>query len=335
MANVSDDLIHEAFGWIARATEDDFSDNEKVQLETWLDSDPSHRTAFELAEITWNKVEQIPKAEYSATWFDEGSSRPSSIKSIPVFSWRTLVLLGLPTGVAAGLAVLYFSLDGTENIREPTYYETQVAQTEDIKLPDGTRVTLGAETKLGVVLTESLRHVSLEYGEAYFEVYPEAIRPFTVGSGFANVSVLGTSFEVSVSEDSTKVAVSDGTVSVDLSAVGTGRKTTSTVPVNAGQLVKATRQGISPVKPIDPEAIGAWRRGELYYVSTPLSEILSDVDRYYPGDIRILDQSIQSMTLSLTFEAGDTDGLLETLESALPIRIRRLADGTVLVERER
>ena len=335
MANVSNELIHEAFGWIARATEDDFSDNEKAQLETWLDSDPSHRTAFELAEMTWNKVGQIPKAEYSATWFDEGSTCPSNIKSAPVFSWRTLVVLGLPTGLAAGLAVLYFSLDGIKNAREPTYYQTQVAQTEVLELPDGTRVTLGAETKLGVAITENLRRVSLEQGEAFFEVYPEASRPFTVESDFANVSVLGTAFEVSVSEDSTKVAVSDGTVSVDLSAVGTESKTASTVPVSAGQLVTATQEGISPVKPIDPEAIGTWRRGELYYVSTPLSEILSDVDRYYPGDIRILDQSIQSMTLSLTFEAGDTEGLLETLEAALPIRMRRLADGTVLVERER
>ena len=62
-----------------------------------------------------------------------------------------------------------------------------------------------------------------------------------------------------------------------------------------------------------------------------MSEIISDADRYYAGTIDVLDPTLGNLTLSLVLDAGDTEALLETLEAALPIRVHRLDDGTILL----
>lgn len=335
MADESDKLIEEAFEWIARASANDFSARERAQLDAWLNSDPSHRTAYELAEMTWDKVDQIPKSEYSPHWFDEiprpAADSGSQLRGFLAFL-RSRQLLAT-TGVAAA-AIAAFALvrvDPRDSL-EPAYYQSMVAQTTEVRLRDGSAVTLGADSKIRVVFTEKTRSITLEQGEAFFDVTPDAKRPFTVNSKWLTVTVLGTKFEVSRTASAAHVAVSDGTVSVEKATKSTGEsvEVPSTV-ITKGQRVTGDDSGLSSVGSIEIDAISAWRRGELVYVSTPLSEILFDADRYYTGKIEIMDNSVGAMTVSLIHEAGDTNGLLDILETALPIRISRLVDGTILV----
>lgn len=66
-----------------------------------------------------------------------------------------------------------------------------------LTLSDGTRVWLNTESQLRypVQFTGERRTVYL-VGEAYFDVHPDASHPFTVISGPAEVTVLGTSFNL-------------------------------------------------------------------------------------------------------------------------------------------
>ena len=339
MADVSDDLINEAFEWIARSSDDDFSAFEQAQLDAWLDRDPAHRTAFELAKMTWDKVEQIPKSEYSADWFKEildleaqeheSFSRPLR----PFLSPRRLLLV--TAAVAVTTALLVFIRPAPNETIQPTYYRSEVAKTTDVRLSDGSVVTLGAESRISVVFTDDSRQIVLERGEAFFDVISAPNQPFVVTSDWVTVTVVGTTFEISQTPDSTIIAVLEGVVSVEAGKTPVSDEPAAVKKLTSGQQVKGTLAGLSDIRAVDTEAVGAWRRGELVYVSAPLSEILADADRYYPGTIEIMDRGVESLTLSLIVEAKDTDGLLNTLESALPIRVNRLNDGTVLIGSDR
>lgn len=118
-------------------------------------------------------------------------------------------------------------------------------------LPDGTRATLRPRTELRIAAAEP-PSLSLERGEAFFEVIPGAGRKFSVLTADARVQVTGTQFSVKRS-DHTEVYVSSGEV-----RVGNDK---GEVSVAAGNATSA-RKGAVPAKPkaLDADRANAWRR---------------------------------------------------------------------------
>jgi hypothetical protein len=118
-------------------------------------------------------------------------------------------------------------------------------------LPDGTRATLRPRSELRI-LAATPPSLSLERGEAFFEVIPGAGRKFSVVTPDARVQVTGTQFSVK-RNGHTEVFVSSGEVRVanDKGEVG----------VPAGSATSA-KKGAAPAKPrvVDADRATAWRR---------------------------------------------------------------------------
>jgi ferric-dicitrate binding protein FerR (iron transport regulator) len=118
-------------------------------------------------------------------------------------------------------------------------------------LPDGTRTTLRPRSELRI-LASAPPSLSLEKGEAFFDVIPAASRQFSVVTPDARVQVTGTQFSVKRS-DHTEIYVSAGEVHVS--------NEKGDVKVPAGNATSA-RKGASPAKPraVDVDRASAWRR---------------------------------------------------------------------------
>lgn len=331
---VSDALMDEAMEWFVRCTLDESEASDRQRLELWLQRDEAHRAAYELADLHWQKLAQLPRSQCSPEWFAPHAAASPVPKSAPVNAGgvRWWVRPWRWGSVAAAAAVFAAILTvGKPDPSPPTVlHTTQVAEVKSLTLDDGTALTLGAETALEVTYTPTRREVTLTKGEVFFDVASNPKRPFTVSGAGLSIFVVGTSFEVSRSASSIDVAVVEGIVSVAITSKPSGE---SSLRLTHAQRVKASGGVLSSIEPVGVDAIGAWREGELAYVSAPLSEILSDADRYYDGDVVLMDASLADLSLSLILDAGDIEGLLNTLESALPLRISRLQDGTILVAR--
>lgn len=337
MAKKSEDTIEIAFDWIVRSSADDFQAWEQERMDAWLDQDIEHRTAFELAQLTWMKIEEAPKSAFENPWFEPPDTMNIATGSPVQQVFGSLLGAGglIAAGIAAAATVLLFVQSGTEIVPEPDLYITSVGETSEIFLDDGSSVVLGADSQISVSYSADARRISLARGEALFEVAPDIDRPFSVSGGWVDVTVTGTSFEVSRTAFSTAIAVKEGTIAVSPRIVaGSVDGLERQIMMTAGQQISATNSGTSAITNIDIESIGSWRDGQLIYVSASLTEILSDADRYYAGGIQIMDPKIQSLSLSLIHDADDTEGLLEFLEQALPIRTSRLSDGTIVVTGE-
>jgi ferric-dicitrate binding protein FerR (iron transport regulator) len=118
-------------------------------------------------------------------------------------------------------------------------------------LPDGTRATLRPRSELRI-LAAAPPSLSLDKGEAFFEVIPGAGRRFSVVTPDARVEVTGTQFAVKRA-DHTEVYVSSGEVAV------ANDKGEVTLP--AGTATSA-RRGAAPGRPrvVDTDRANAWRR---------------------------------------------------------------------------
>lgn len=108
----------------------------------------------------------------------------------------------LASAIAASVIVvfLFIQLNKSNSVAKRfalNEVTTKKGSTSNIKLPDGTEVWLNADSKL--VYDENFgaknREVKL-IGEAYFDVTHDALHPFIIHTGKADIKVLGTAFNV-------------------------------------------------------------------------------------------------------------------------------------------
>lgn len=144
-----------------------------------------------------------------------------------------------------------------------------------LPLPDGTMVYLhpGAKIAYPNRFTGHQREVQFA-GEAYFQVAHDAERPFVVTTPQGDVRAYGTEFNVkTTSSDVTEVVLVEGRVGV----MNKGGKELLMAP--GQKCTISDRQCL--LSAANTEPYESWRDGYFHFEETPLSDILSELGRYY------------------------------------------------------
>jgi ferric-dicitrate binding protein FerR (iron transport regulator) len=157
-----------------------------------------------------------------------------------------------------------------------------------VSLPDGSKVYLNRNSEFTYKSNfgKHGRNVNLT-GEAFFEISPDATKPFIIDAGKAQVKVVGTTFNVITNNSESavevfvktgKVLVSDElgsqTIQLDPGYVGTMNSNTSGKKINE-----------------NPNYI-SWKTGYLDYNGQKLSIVFNDLKRVYNMEIVADDPSI-------------------------------------------
>ncbi len=243
-------------------------------------------------------------------------SRRSLIASV---AGAIVVALGLAVGVE-----LTRSFNGHANdVASSNEYTVRTGERATITLVDGTRVTLGPQSRLRYLPTfnRQERVVQLE-GMGFFEVVHDPRRPFTVRTGTAVVQELGTSFSVnSYADDSVvRVVVADGRVVV---------RSPSAPPSSGTTLVRGDVGTIDPGglaavnRPGDVSDALAWTTGRLVFNDMPLRDVARMVSRWYAVDIVLKSPSLERRRVTAAFETESIDDVLSQLAEILRIRYSR------------
>lgn len=153
----------------------------------------------------------------------------------------------------------------------------------DITLADGSRVWLNAGSSLTypVAFTGKERNVQFT-GEAYFEISPDAVRPFTVTrtGDDVRIKVLGTRFNVNAYDDETalKVTLLEGSVRVDK-----GKNRSLLTP---GQQLQVKEDKSKIIKEIDIDEVMAWKNEKFRFSEkTDIEMIMRQIARWYDLDV--------------------------------------------------
>src|SRR6202034_3567232 len=122
---------------------------------------------------------------------------------------------------AASLAFLTFATtwfflfsDWASPMKPERYYVTVPGVRQEFALPDGSRITLGGDTKLVVRFAANVRTIKLDHGEAFFRVQHDPQRPFVVHAAGGTTTAVGTAFEVRQYANRVQVWVREGAVEV-------------------------------------------------------------------------------------------------------------------------
>lgn len=176
-----------------------------------------------------------------------------------------------------------------EETTEVVYNKLEVPRGGEcmIKLDDGTKVWVNAETKLKypVTFVGDRREVVLE-GEAFFDVAKNE-KPFIVKTSFGDVRVLGTAFGISAyaSEPESYTTLVRGKVSVE-------REGIKPVVILPGEQVVTFKDGKMIKQEVDVEEFVGWKDGIYVFKEKSLGEIMKTLERWYNISVDFQDKSL-------------------------------------------
>ncbi|MFR0693219.1 FecR family protein [Enterobacterales bacterium AE_CKDN230030158-1A_HGKHYDSX7] len=294
-----DDRFAEASAWHYRLQADDASREDEAAFDAWLSGDEANAKA-------WTEAQALLMAL-------QGPARRARLKSTSrrpqrAWRWATAAAVLLASG-------LLWTTPWPDRMRADHY--TSVGETRRFELADGSQVELDTDAAISVQLAAGERRVKLLRGGAWFDVTHDASRPFVVESNNTRVRVLGTQFGVAQQDGVIRIRLSRGRIAASIGDSG--------VPVilSPGQEVDVTADQLSTTQPFYPAVAFAWRQRQLVFRQQPLSEVVAELDRYWPGKLLLTDNALGRRKVSGVFEIDKPEAVLRALHLTMGVRVER------------
>lgn len=317
-----DSMAEQAAHWIVQLSADDARERDAAHagFAAWKAADPGHAAAAASMESLLGQVSAVRGPS-------GGDARPARAALAAVAPKRRR---HLAAGVAAAMLVLAVAAGFAASDR-PAYLladlRSPTGQWHTHTLADGSRLTLGSDTAVNLRLTGGERHVQLVQGEILVEVAKDARRPFFVDSRQAAMRALGTRFTVRQHDGATVLSMLESKVAVQLP------RHADTV-VAAGQRTRITAAGAGPMETFDAASLqDAWRAHQLVVDDRPLPEVLDELARHRPGQLRYDRAQLAHIRVAAVLPLDDTDQALQLLLDNFPqLRVRMLTRYLVMVD---
>jgi transmembrane sensor len=243
---------------------------------------------------------------------------------------------------------------------------TELGELRKVALPDGSIVQLNTDSAADVQFSSSERRLRLTRGEAHFTVAKNRARPFTVSAGGVDVRAIGTEFNVRLRSAAVEVLVTEGKVMVgdepsqrphqtgaesaadteaplrdgsadsrtlnspSLASLALAAGEKITIPTVRRSGAVSTPAASVAVPRVEIEHTLAWRERRLEFVSTPLSEMVAEFNRYNRGKLVIADHALANQRFGGVFRPDDSAGFVRALEVNFGVVAEQRAAETIL-----
>ena len=319
---IDSQIQKEAIDWFVRLRSDQATEQDQAEFAAWLTLGESHQAAYDLVKKRWASMGAAENDVEPEFVFRKSYGRPVSAALIRL-------------GAVATLAVVVVSAWLVFDTSHPTY-KTAVGEQRRVLLADDSSVHLNTDTEIQVAMSTDHRKIILEKGEVLCDVAENPDRPFTVIAGETEVVALGTLFSVYKAKKNTRVTVVEGRVSVTSNSSRFSDTSSRQIVVNPGEQAIVPRDPAiaqSTIPVTKPITIPEWDKGLLVFDQTPLDEVVYEIARYFPGELR-LGSDVPDQPVTGTFKLRDRNVLLETLSESYSLSVVELNGTTLLVSKK-
>ncbi|MGQ2918774.1 MULTISPECIES: FecR family protein [Rhizobium] len=297
-------LREEAVDWFLQRRERPDDSALAADFDAWLTRDERHAKAYERVRCLMGDAGALLAADQA-------------------FLLKATRKRGNAKGKAAAAAIAGVSLlsgfyltDMPMRLRAD--HMSGTAERQIVTTPDGSTITLNANSAIALRFSAKERRLLLLRGEIFVEVAPDAARPFSVEAAGGTTTALGTAFDIDMRNEATSVTVLEHSVSVETGQQGQNGR------LNENQRVDYSSDGLlGSIETVDPSSIAAWRNGRFVFEDRPLSEVVETFERYLPGRIVVTRESLRRKRLSGNFDLSDPGAALADLAAALEIGVVR------------
>jgi transmembrane sensor len=317
-----EDFATDAFfcRWVLEPT----PENETFWLD-WLHSNPAKKGDIEIARKLVLLASSDDGVSPSPETIDRIWQAIEDGKQSETFFYKNRRLW---MKVAASVALLVLAFSGYLYKRAQNHtYRTAFGESRRLLMPDGSQVTLNANSSLRISDhwgQSEEREVWLE-GEAFFQVSKirkkEQPVKFVVHTHDLNVEVKGTQFNVNTRKNQTQVVLSEGLVHLYLNGNNPGKE----IRMKPGDLVdfSASNQKLSIQHLPDASAAFSWKNNRWMLNDTSLEDIAELIQETYGVTVIIGGDSLRQQKVTGIVPTDNFEDLLGSLESILPITITR------------
>ncbi|MDF2398439.1 DUF4880 domain-containing protein [Pseudomonas sp. 3MA1] len=274
----------------------------------WLAASPLNAQAFAKARAIWDGPQVAQCALTLAT--PPKVSRLARLRP----HWK-------PLATAAVLLLGLFSFSNLP-LRLQADHLTQVGERQRLQLEDGSKVLLNTNSAFSSDINDHRRVARLYQGEAFFEIPGTPGPPLELDAGPVKASVADTAFAVRYLDGIAQVQVQRG--DIDLRATHADQR----IRLSAGESVRVGPEGFGPPARLDAGKDLAWIDGRLVFENCPLSQVLAELRRYYPGWIVNNNQQLANVAVTGNYRL---DQPLDVLRSLAHITSARLSEYPALV----
>lgn len=280
--------------------------------------------------------------------------RAEALKAGPTpktMSWRAIAAVAAGVVVVAGAGVV-----GLRSLDNPSHpgvvatqsgawvvpgtkrYETQVGERRDVRLDDGSVISLNTGSVIEVAYTSARRDVRLLRGQALFQVAHNAKWPFVVAAGDRAVTAVGTAFDIRLEGDEVKIVLVEGKVRIaPLRRQGLQRliPALGDDDLTAGQQLSSALDAPSvTVNAADVPRVTSWRNGQVIFRDDPLAAAAAELNRYSERPIVVTDPRVAGLTVSGVFGTSRPENFIAAVTVMLPVEATTSGDAVVLTWRD-
>ena len=334
--------------WLARL-ERGMRDDEGEQLKAWV-RDPRNRDAILEAAGLWHSKD-VQSLLFALTGVSPQRRRDVPRTRTVLFP---LIVALISTGALIWMATgkgpprpqpASGTVERLTSAVPTTLYSTAIGETREITLADGSRVTLNTNTRVRVGFSKQAREVTLEHGEATFNVTHAAqAPPFHVIAGARKFQVQfenpGARFNVRTLRENVDLVVIEGQVKI-LDA----RPKEPTTPARRRDVITYGEQtlnafeealvdpGFQSVSPIDAKEIQvrlAWQKGLIILDDKALEDALAEIERYTSTRFVLADGGLGTLRVSGSFRTGNVNAVRLALRQNFRVASRRDTRGRIV-----
>jgi transmembrane sensor len=320
---------------------------ELAELERWVSGSPELQALVEGmrsagrvpgAQVqVWDTDSAWRRVSRRMRWFRRPPIAPAAARRSS--AWLVgAVAAGLALAAGSSLYIVESRDNATAAAAPAREVVTRRGERAAFNLADGSRVILGAESRLSIPAAYnragSARELHLE-GQGYFVVTHDSQRPFRVNTSLGVAEDLGTEFVVTTYPEARgmRVVVASGRVALRQAAGGRTPSSDSLplVTLSPGDLARLDSAGTATVRRVDPASYVAWTEGALVFNGTPLGDVVPQLSRWYDLDIRLSDNSLATRRLTATFRDQSVSQVLDLMALSLDLQVVR--DGRTVTLR--
>ncbi len=314
-------LQREALDWLLRVTSGDATVGELRQFEAWRARSEAHAEAYRGALGIWQSLEVAGRETAAGGTLAAG--RPSSTA---LFSERRIFLTG---GLATAAATV-----GALVVRPPlglwpplsdllADYHTVAGEQRTVAVAANVSAELNTRTSVDRRAVAQGEAIELIAGEVAITSACSVDRPFIVLAGSGRTRSARAKFDMRRGGGLVRVTCLDGAVQIQ--QAGTG------LTLQASEQVSYSDSGISAISTIDPAIVTAWQRGLLIFHDEELSQVVAEVNRYWPGRVIVLDDNLGRRRITARIELARIGEVISYAQSVLGAKVRMLPGGIVLL----
>lgn len=178
-----------------------------------------------------------------------------------------------------------------------------------INIENGSAITLNEESSYSYNSKDNQLNLD---GEAFFDVAKQK-QAFSITTKHGLITVLGTSFNVKTSAESTSIYMYEGKVKFEHEG--------ENYFLIAGQYLSIDKE-VEVSKMANEQVISYWRTKVLNYKIVSLTNVLEDINRLYNSKLSVVNGNPDEILITSSFENNNLEEIVQILQSISGVSIK-------------